>query len=101
MGIFGWSLPPGAAGDPSAPWNEEGAEELTHYLEGLTENVCFFWLEDNTLCAQTYGEHGMEGDLRLGCFDWGDDLPDEANLKAAAIEALKRYTERNSNGSET
>lgn len=21
-GIFGWSLPPGAAGDPSAPWNQ-------------------------------------------------------------------------------
>jgi hypothetical protein len=21
--IFGWSLPPGAAGDPNAPWNQE------------------------------------------------------------------------------
>ena len=23
MGIFGWSYPPGAANDPSAPWNQE------------------------------------------------------------------------------
>lgn len=23
MGIFGWSYPPGAAGDPNAPWNQE------------------------------------------------------------------------------
>ena len=23
MGIFGWSYPPGAAGDPTAPYNQE------------------------------------------------------------------------------
>lgn len=32
MGIFGWDLPPGAANDPNAPWNQPdllpGCEEL-------------------------------------------------------------------------
>lgn len=59
MGIFGWSYPPGAAGDPTAPYNQE------YYCEVCGQH------EDKCVCPECkecgtvgdpncYKHHGME-----------------------------------------
>lgn len=41
MGIFGWDLPPGAAGDPNAPWNEKEPDLCSKCNgDGLVSDCC-------------------------------------------------------------
>ena len=94
MGIFGWSLPPGAAGDPNAPWNQDGSIEITQHLTGVPQNIAVFWLEGGALIVRTYGEYGAEGEVNVGDFDWRDELSDEQNEQQAAFAAYHRYLER-------
>lgn len=93
MGIFGWSYPPGAAGDPYAPYNQTGSIELTDRLPDLDPNIQLFWVDDQHLVAELYDEHapyGKGGRLDLGRFDWDDALSDDANEQAAAMTAAAR-----------
>lgn len=47
MSIFGWSYPPGAAGDPNAPWNQTSQPLQLH--------------EDNTIKGHGRRGHGLNG----------------------------------------
>jgi hypothetical protein len=92
MGIFGWDLPPGAAGDPYAPWNEEQAVDITKYIQPpeARKGADFFWLEDGVLIAQLpFGEWVKQ--INLGTVNWRDNWSDEANSRAAARVAHRRY----------
>jgi hypothetical protein len=56
MGIFGWSLPPGAAGDPYAPYNEE--EEM-----------------DNSTLEQAFGDYEGLGQIYRAYYKYTDCGP--------------------------
>lgn len=91
MGIFGWSYPPGAAGDPNAPWNQTGVSQITDYIAELPANVDLFWTEDGVLIVQTQDGEEFPKECRVGDLDWNDDLSEEENYKAAAKEAWRLY----------
>ena len=60
MGKFGWSYPPGAAGDPNAPWNQvEGPCEVCGKC--VDECIC----PECPVCGEQgngycYRDHGIE-----------------------------------------
>ena len=92
MTIFGWDLPPGAAGHPDAPWNQTGCLQITDAIGGLPPDIDLFWTEDGDLSAQVAQPLLMAPKkVGLGTFDWDDSLTDEANCAAAAKEAWTRY----------
>ena len=90
MGIFGWSYPPGAAGDPFAPWNQDGTAQITDYATGLPANVDLYWTEDGVLIVQTQDGEEYPKQIKVGSFGWDDSVPDDENYKRAAEEAWLR-----------
>jgi hypothetical protein len=84
VGIFGGSYPPGAAGDPYAPYNQEGsAIELTprfvnRPIPGVSEA---WWDEDGNIITEPAGEP-----LNV---EWDDNLS-EAQNEVRAVNALRR-----------
>lgn len=94
-GIFGWDLPPGAAGDPNAPWNQDGSVEVTlNVSRPIPEDVAIFWLEDGTLVVRRYNGNDLDGwvDQSVGTLEWNDDMSETDNNRAAADQAWEQFT---------
>ena len=108
MGKFGWSYPPGAAGDPNAPYNQEYDDEHCVYCGAdLPDDVTGFSVADegavmdgfcNLAHEQDYEKHGPSEDwgkpqwdtsqedrrkaLHNSIFEWSrDHKPEPGKLK--------------------
>jgi len=95
MGIFGWDLPPGAAGDPFAPWNRvDEPLQITDWVKGLPDDLDLFWTEDGALIVQTCLLDCYPKQVTVGKIEWDDAISDDANCKAAAELAWRLYRDR-------
>ncbi len=85
MSKFGWSYPPGAAGDPNAPWNQEEIEDNTDFEEQFADFDSLFALYrgiyKHTPCGPTLGVRVWIGPKDEPVTYYGDDLIKLGSLK--------------------